>query len=86
MEMSQTLEDQNQGQSSGMEWGVRSPRNANTSLAVAWERVERRGVERAKCLCQLKGAKKPNCLDRFNSMLEAEGSRAPSFADADSKL
>lgn len=38
--MSQTLEDENQGQSSGMEWGVRSPRNANTSLAAAWERVE----------------------------------------------
>lgn len=34
----------------------------------------------------LKAQKRPNCLDRFNSVLGAVGSRAPSFADADSKL
>lgn len=51
--------DENKGQSSEMEWGGQCPRNANSNLAAERERewAGWRGVERAQCVCQLKGVK-----------------------------
>lgn len=78
--------DENKGQSSTMEWGGQSPRNANSNFTA--ERVSRAegSGKGSMCVSARRSKRGVIVLTGSTACLEAGGAGPPSFAEADSKL
>lgn len=69
--------DENKGQSSAVEWGGQSPRNANSNFTA--ERVSKAegSGEGSLQFVSSEESKRSNCLDRFYSMPGGRGEQGP---------